>query len=276
MPNAIYPQAVTAPQGELTSTEKYTAERITWMHRWAPPLFSFRLSRAATYKFTPGQFARLGLRKEDGQFVWRAYSLCSAPDADHLEFYSVVVPQGEFTGRLCNYDVGATVLVEKKAQGFLTADRFYRNAGRKDLWMLATGTGLGPYLSILQDSQTWQQFDNLIVVHSVRHADELAYAEMLKAMQEHPPLGKAKAKLHYVATVTRENASGALQGRITALIEDGQLENAAGVALSHDWSRFMLCGNPEMVEQTRKLLKDRGFKNDRKLEPGHIAVENYW
>jgi ferredoxin--NADP+ reductase len=95
-------------------------------------------------------------------------------------------------------------------------------------------------------------------------------------MQRHPPFGNVQAKLHYVATVTREIARGALQGRITALIEGGQLENAAGVALSHDRSRFMLCGNPEMVEQTRKLLKDRGFKNDRKLEPGHIAVENYW
>lgn len=276
MPNAIDPQAVSAPQGELTSAEKYTTERITWMHRWAPTLFSFRLSRAAAYRFTPGQFARLGLRKEDGQFVWRTYSLCSAPDADQLEFYSVVVPQGEFTSRLCAYDVGATVLVERKALGFLTADRLCRGAGRKDLWMLATGTGLGPYLSIIQDPQTWQQFDNLIVAHSVRHADELAYAEMLTAMQEHPPFGNAQAKLHYVATITREIARGALQGRITALIEGGQLENAAGVAFSHDRSRFMLCGNPEMVEQTRKLLKDRGFKNDRKLEPGHIAVENYW
>ena len=277
MPNAIDPQAVSASQGELTSTEKYTTERITWMHRWAPTLFSFRLSRAAAYQFTPGQFARLGVRKEDGQFAWRAYSLCSASGADHLEFFSVVVPQGEFTSRLCAYDVGATVLVEKKAQGFLTADRFYRDAGRKDLWMLATGTGLGPYLSILQDPQTWRQFENLILVHSVRHANELAYAKMLEAMKVHSPFPNAQAKFHYVATVTRENAPGALQqGRITALIEGGKLENAAGVTFSHDWSRFMLCGNPEMVEQTRKLLKDRGFKNDRKLEPGHIAVENYW
>jgi ferredoxin--NADP+ reductase len=276
MPNAIDPQAVNAPQGDPGRSEKYTAERITWMHRWAPTLFSFRLSRAAGYQFTPGQFARLGLRKEDGQFVWRAYSLCSAPDADHLEFYSVVVPQGEFTSRLCAYDIGATVLVERKAQGFLTADRFYRGGGRKDLWMLATGTGLGPYLSILQDPQTWQQFENVVVVHSVRHANELAYAETLKAMRARPPFGDAKAKLHYVATVTRESAAGALQGRIPALIEGGQLESAAGVAFSHDWSRFMLCGNPEMVDQTRKLLKDRGFTNDRRLEPGHIAVENYW
>jgi ferredoxin/flavodoxin---NADP+ reductase len=166
--------------------------------------------------------------------------------------------------------------VERKAQGFLTADRLCRGAGRKDLWMLATGTGLGPYLSILQDPQTWEQFENLIVAHSVRHANELAYAEMLTAMQEHPPFGNARARLHCVTTVTRENVHGALQGRIPALIEGGQLENAAGVAFSHDWSRFMLCGNPEMVAQTRKLLKDRGFTNDRKLEPGHIAVENYW
>ena len=276
MTNAIDPPQATLPLAELTDTQKYSVERVTWLHHWAPTLFSFRLSRSAAHQFIPGQFARLGLRKPDGEFVWRAYSICSAPSHAYLEFFSVVVPDGEFTGRVAGYTPGDVLLVEKKAQGFLTADRFYRGEGRKDLWMLATGTGLGPYLSVLQDAETWRRFENLIVVHSVRHANELAYAKMLQAIQERAPFNDAVAKLRYVPTVTREWAAGALQGRIGALIEDGQLEKAAGVVLSLDFSRFMLCGNPQMVEQTRALLKERGFRNDRKLEGGHIAVENYW
>ena len=276
MPNAIGPPALNSPPPELTGTEKYTVERVTWMLHWAPPLFSVRLSRGPGYKFIPGQFARLGVITQQGEHVWRAYSVCSGPTADHLEFFSVVVPQGQFSSRLDHYNCGDAVLVEKRAQGFLTADRFYRGDEPKDLWMLATGTGLGPYLSMLQDPETWRRFDSLIVVHSVRHANELAYAEMLSAMQAAPLFSDARARLRYVKTVTREQTAGALNGRITALIENGELEQAAGVPLSHERSRFMLCGNPEMVEQTRKLLKDRGFRNDRKLEPGHIAVENYW
>lgn len=276
MTNAINPPRATLPLAQLTDTEKYSVERVTWLHHWVPTLFSFRLSRSAAYQFIPGQFARLGLRKPDGEFVWRAYSICSAPTVEYLEFFSVVVPDGEFTGRVAAYTTADVLLVEKKAQGFLTADRFYRSEGRKDLWMLATGTGLGPYLSVLQDAETWRRFENLIVVHSVRHANELAYAQMLQAMQERAPFNDAVAKLRYVPTVTRESAAGALQGRIGALIEDGHLEKAAGVVLSLDFSRFMLCGNPQMVEQTRALLKERGFRNDRKLEGGHIAVENYW
>lgn len=276
MSHATDPSQATLPLAELTPTEKYTVEHVTWLHHWAPTLFSFRLSRSAAYQFIPGQFARLGLRKPDGEFVWRAYSICSAPAADYLEFFSVVVPDGEFTGRVAAYTTADVLLVEKKAQGFLTADRFYRSEGRKDLWMLATGTGLGPYLSLLHDAETWRRFENLIVVHSARHANELAYAQTLKEMQSRAPFSDAVAKLRYVPTVTRELAAGALQGRIGALIEDGQLEKAAGVDLSLDYSRFMLCGNPQMVEETRALLKERGFRNDRKLEAGHIAVENYW
>ncbi len=276
MTNAINSPLATSPLVELASTEKYTIERVTWMQHWSPTLFSFRLSRGTDYQFIPGQFARLGLRKPDGEFVWRAYSLCSAPAHDYLEFFSVMVPEGEFTGKVAAYAPGDVLLVERKAQGFLTADRFYRGEGRKDLWMLATGTGLGPYLSVLQDVETWRRFENLIVVHSARHANELAYAQQLQDMQKQAPFADAVAKLRYVSTVTRESAAGALQGRIGALIEDGQLEQAAGVALSLDFSRFMLCGNPQMVDETRALLKGRGFRNDRKLEGGHIAVENYW
>jgi ferredoxin/flavodoxin---NADP+ reductase len=276
MPDSHESAVASAPLPELADTEKYTAESIIWMRHWTPTLFSFRVSRDSDYQFIPGQFARLGIRNPAGEFVWRAYSVCSAKDQDFLEFYSVVVPDGRFSSRIVAYQNGDIILVERKAQGFLTADRFYRGAGKRDLWMLATGTGVGPYISILQDAETWRQFDNLIVVHSVRLASELAYAEAFSAWQAAAPFPDARARLHYVKTVTREQTPGALGARINVLIENAELEKATGVALGDERSRFMLCGNPEMVEQTRKLLKERGFRNDRKLEPGHIAVENYW
>ena len=266
----------------LLDTDKHTAQRIVWMRFWTPSLFSFRISRAAGYAFVPGQFARLGVPRREDEMVWRAYSICSGPAEDTLEFFSVVVPDGHFSSRLARYQVGDTVLVERKAQGFLTADRFYRGEGPKDLWLLCTGTGLGPYLSILKDPETWQRFETIVVVHSVRQAAELAYADQLRAWCGTPPLAGARARLRYVATVTREPPPAAsalhpvLQGRITTLIESGALAAAADLPLSDARSRFMLCGNPQMVDDTRQLLKAHGFRNDRKLEAGHIAVENYW
>lgn len=257
-----------------TPTEKFTTQHVTWWHEWAPTLFTFRVSRDPAYHFTPGQFARMGQRKEDGNAVWRAFSVCSAPHTDYLEFYAVVVPHGEFTSLLYARRVGAEILLEKPAQGFLTADRLWRGEGPKDLWMLSTGTGLGPYLSMLSDPAVWQHFENLVVVHSVRHAAELGYVDQLKAWAQAAPY--SGARLSYVPTVTRDPESALHHGRITALIENGELEKAAGVPLSLERSRFMLCGNPEMVEQTRALLKSKGFTNDRRLVPGHIAVENYW
>ncbi len=264
----------------LADTEKYTAQRIVWMRFWTPSLFSFRISRAPDYPFIPGQFARLGVPRGGDEMVWRAYSICSGPDEDTLEFFSVVVPDGHFSSRLARYHVGDNVLVERKAQGFLTADRFYRGDGPKDLWLLATGTGLGPYLSILKDPETWRRFETIVVVHSARHAAELAYADELLEWSRAAPF--PGARLRYVSTVTRDAAAaptgGArpLHGRITTLIQTGALEDAAELRLGDARSRFMLCGNPEMVDETRQILKARGFRNDRKLEAGHIAVENYW
>jgi ferredoxin--NADP+ reductase len=260
----------------LAATEKYSVESVIWLKHWTPALFSLRITRGDIFHFVPGQFARLGLRRADGEFVWRAYSVCSAPDTGYLEFYLVTVPGGKFTDEVANYDIGAPILLERHPQGFLTADRLCRGAGGKELWMLATGTGLGPFLSMLRDAQTWREFDHLILVHSVRHAGEFAYAGEISAWQNVAPFADAKAQLHYVRTATREHAHGCLHGRIAALIENGTLAEAAGVAFDPGRSRFMLCGNPEMVEQTRKLLKARGYRNDRRLEPGHIVVENYW
>lgn len=253
--------------------ERHTEERITEVVPWTPNLFSFRTTRYRGYRFAPGQFARLGLRKDDGDIVWRAYSIASADYDEHLEFFSIVVPGGEFTSRLSRLQVGDPILVEKLAYGFLTTSRF--ECGR-DLWMLSTGTGLAPFLSILYDFSVWEQYENLVLVHSVRHRDELAYAELIRGLSSHEFYAAVAHKLRYLQVVTRERVDGALSQRITGLIENGELEREAGLKLDHDRSRIMICGNPDMVDDTRDLLTGRGFALSRRGKPGHLAVENLW
>ncbi|MEQ1517693.1 MAG: ferredoxin--NADP reductase, partial [Usitatibacteraceae bacterium] len=257
------------------TSARVTEESVLWVHRWNPALMSFRLKRDPGYVFKPGQFARIGLVKEGGETLWRAYSIVSAPQEPFLEFFLLVVPTGEFSRRVGSCNVGDTMLVEQQPQGFLTADRFKQPGRDQDLWLIATGTGLAPYISMLRDEAIWTRFENIAIVLSVRERHDLGYTEELEQLAAaHARAGFAK--FHFVKTLTRDTLHGALTGRINTLVESGALESATGVPLSDARSRFMLCGNPEMVETMRKLLKARGFRMNRKLEPGHIIVENYW
>uniref|UniRef100_A0ABX1N6F9 ferredoxin--NADP(+) reductase n=1 Tax=Aromatoleum buckelii TaxID=200254 RepID=A0ABX1N6F9_9RHOO len=253
--------------------DRFTTERIIAMRRWTPHLFSFRTTRDPAFRFVPGQFARLGLRKEDGSIVWRAYSMVSAPYDEHLEFYSIVVPDGEFTSRLARLAEGDEIFVEKMNYGFLTTDRF---EGGRDLWLLATGTGLAPFISILHDRSTWTDYERIVLVHSVRTAAELAYRDEIARLVDHPLVGDVVHKLHYVPVVTRERVAGALSARITTLIESGELERVVGFPLDHERSRIMLCGNPQMVDDGRKLLNRLGYKLSRRAAPAQLVVENMW
>jgi len=256
------------------SQDKYTVERITDVRPWTDSLFSFRTTRDRGYRFVPGQFARLGVRgAAEGSTVWRAYSIASAAHDEHLEFFSVVVPGGQFTSRLSKLREGDEIFVERKSYGFLTTDRF--QSGR-DLWMLATGTGLAPFLSILHDFETWESYDNLILVQSVRTQQELAYEDLIKGFEKREYYAEHAHKLRYARIVTREPVPGALRDRVTKLLASGVLEENVGLKLDHDRSRVMLCGNPEMVEDSRKILVERGYRLSRRGEPGHLAVENYW
>jgi len=255
-------------------SDKYTIEKITGVRPWTDSLFSFRTTRDRGYRFVPGQFARLGVKNHDtGEIVWRAYSIASAAHDEHLEFFSVVVPDGAFTSRLARLREGDEIFVERKSYGFLTTDRF--EAGR-DLWMLATGTGLAPFLSILHDFETWEKYDNLILVQSVRTQPELAYEDLIRGFEGSEYYGEYAHKLRYLRIVTREPVPGALRDRVTKLLASGVLEENVGLRLDHDRSRIMLCGNPEMVEDSRKLLLGKGFRLSRRGDPGHLAVENYW
>jgi len=150
----------------------------------------------------------------------------------------------------------------------------------RSLWMLSSGTGLAPFLSILSDLPVWESFGPLVLVHSVRTREELAYAEQIAALAQHPVIGEYlqadPTRLHYVPVVTRETLPGALSQRITTLLDNGELERAVGLPLDPAQACVMLCGNPEMVTDLRQRVQDRGFRAPRRGNPGNLAVENYW
>lgn len=255
------------------SEDKFTRQTLSDVRVWSPSLFSLRCSRDPGFRFRAGQFARLGVRKADGTVVWRAYSMVSAPHDEFLEFFSIVVPGGEFTSELSRLEAGDSLLVDRQAYGFLTLDRF---ADGRDLWLLASGTGLAPFLSILQDFEVWQRFARIVLVYSVRTARELAYQPLIHGLKDLEHLAEYADKLIYLPLVTRERAPGCLHGRITTLLSSGELERAAGLPLSPEHSRLMLCGNPQMIDDTRALLKQRDLQLSLTRRPGQVAVENYW
>jgi ferredoxin--NADP+ reductase len=255
------------------SADNFTRQTVLQVQPLTPSLFTLRISRDPGYRFVAGQFARLGVTKADGSVVWRAYSMVSSPHDEFLEFLSIVVPGGEFTSELSRLGEGDSLLVEKKAHGYLTLDRFVDG---RDLWLLSTGTGVAPFLSILQDFEVWEKFERIVLVYSVREARELAYLALIAGLEQRDYLREHAGKLRFVAAVTRESASEALPGRITTLLENGELERAAGIALTPEHSRVMICGNPQMIDDTRQLLKARELRLSLSRRPGQVAVENYW
>lgn len=256
-----------------TPDEKFTRQTITDILPLTPSLFSFRCTRDDGFRFTAGQFARLGVRTERGNLVWRAYSMVSSPYDEFLEFFSIVVPDGEFTSVLSRLKVGDELLIEKQPQGFLTLDRFVDG---RDLWLLASGTGLAPFLSILQDFTAWERFEHIVLIYSVRTEAELAYRELLQELLTRDHVAPHAHKLIFIPVVTREKVAGCLGQRITGLLDNGQLEQAAGLAMTPEHSRVLICGNPQMVDDIRKRLKQRDLQLSLTRRPGQVAVENYW
>lgn len=258
----------------MSKENKYTIEKITYLKQWTDHLFSFKITRNEAFKFIPGQFARLGLKKEDGTFVWRPYSVVSADYDEELEFYSIIVPDGEFTQRLKNLKVDDEIYVDKTNYGLLTTDRFENG---KDLWFLSTGTGLAPFISIMYDFSIWEQYENVILVHCAREAEELVYQDTINGFFTHEYYGDlVKNKLKYVKILTRDKNNADLYGRITELIENKKLEQYVGLDLTIENSRIMICGNPQMVDDTRKMLSSRGLTISKRANPGNMAVENLW
>ena len=260
---------------------------------WTPNLFSFTVSRPDSFKFTAGQFVRLGVNPSQLKYyqqteasdessdtalnedVFRAYSIVSSPFDEVIEFFSIVIPDGAFTSQLQHLQVGDELLLNTMPFGFLTLAR-YQKPLPKDLWLLATGTGLAPFLSMLQDLKTWEDYEHIVLAYSARSLDELAYVEKIESLQEDfGTLVDNPAKLIFIPIVTREPVEGALSERLPKLLLEGTLQERAGIDLDVDTTHVMLCGNPDMVEDTKEALKTLGLVMNRRGE-GNIAVENYW
>lgn len=245
--------------------QKWVEGTVVEQKRWTERLFSLRVN-AEIAGFEAGQFAKLALAVGE-EMVARPYSFVNAPRERPHEFYYVTLPEGPLTQRLCKLDSGDTLYLAPRPSGFLVLSEVPASA---KLWLLATGTGIGPFLSILKTDAPWQRFKEVVLVHAVRHAEELTYRDTIEALLAR------HGQMRAVSFVSRERATGALHGRVPAAIEDGSLEAAAGVLFSAEDSHVMICGNPEMVSDTTEALKRRGMRKHRRREPGHITLENYW
>ncbi len=241
--------------------------KVSKVQNWTENLFSITV-HAPVAPFTAGQFAKLALEIE-GERVQRAYSYVNAPGDDNLEFYLVLVPQGKLSPRLYALQPGDDMMIAKDAAGFFVLDEIPEC---QTLWMLATGTAIGPYLSILQEGKGLARFDHIVLVHAARFAADLSYLPLMQQLQQ-----RYSGKLHIQTVVSREQAAGSLTGRIPALIENGQLETATGLKMEKETSHIMLCGNPQMVRDTQLLLKEtRGMRKHFQRKPGHMTSEHYW
>ncbi|MEM6987792.1 MAG: ferredoxin--NADP reductase [Pseudomonadota bacterium] len=236
---------------------KYATEHVLDVHHWNETLFSFRTTRNLSLRFRNGEFIMIGLENEQAKPIMRAYSIASANHDEHLEFFSIKVPDGALTSRLQHLKPGDDVLIGSKPTGTLVLTDL---TPAKNLYLLATGTGLAPFLSIVQDPETYAQFDKVILVHGVRWKSELAYAEWLThTLPNHEYLGEfVREKLLYYPTVTREAFRHA--GRITHTIESDALADDLGLPpLNPETDRVMICGSPAMLTDMRALLDARGF-----------------
>lgn len=245
-------------------------ETVLSVHHWTDRLFSFRTTRDMSLRFSNGHFTMIGLESE-GRPLLRAYSIASANHEDHLEFLSIKVDNGPLTSKLQHIRPGDALIVGKKPTGTLVTD--YLLPGRR-LYLLSTGTGLAPFLSIIRDPATYDRFEQVVLVHGVRRASELAYHDYLtEELPKDEAMGElVSARLLYYPTVTREAFRN--RGRITTLIETGKLFADLGLpALDKNEDRVMLCGSPAMLAELRTMLEARGFREGNTSIPGDFVIE---
>lgn len=237
---------------------------------WAPGLFTLTLEVPGVEKFEPGQFLQLGFETPD-KHLHRPYSVAS-PHSSKLEFFIVMVPDGQLTPRLWDLKVGDRVDVSTKAVGSFTLSHC---PDADHLWLVATGTGIAPYIAMLRDGSLWSRYKRVILVHGVRHTTDLAYQVELENCAV-----ERGDQFKYVAVVSRslssDVAEAVLTGRITTVFQDGQLENAAGIPIAPDRSALMLCGNPAMLDEMEAMLVERDLSKHKTKTPGHFVIERYW
>jgi ferredoxin--NADP+ reductase len=245
-------------------------ETVTSVHHWNDTLFSFTTTRNQGLRFKNGHFTMIGLEIEDKPLL-RAYSIASANYEEEMEFFSIKVPDGPLTQHLQKLSIGDEILVGTKPVGTLIADHLLPG---KNLYLLSTGTGLAPFLSIIKDYEIYEQFDNVILTHGVRYTSELAYQDRIEnELPDNEYFGETvRDKLIYYPTVTREPFRN--QGRLTDLITSGKLFEDIGLPTPNpETDRFMLCGSPAMLDDLTSILDQMGFCEARGGKAGHYVIE---
>ena len=249
---------------------KFTEETVLWVKRHTDKLMTFAITRPEGYRFSAGQFSRLGFRDGEG-YLWRAYSIVSAEYDDTLEYFVVLIDGGPISAKFALLQEQDTLLLDKTVTGFLLPERF---ADGRDLVMLCTGSGIAPFLSQLQQADVYQRFERIALVHSVSHQNELIFNQRVQDLAEHPLVEDYQGKLSFQAVVTREATDGALNARIPELLKNGSLAKALGWEFAPEHTRFLICGNPAMVHDTFQALLSLGFAMHRNRIPGQIIMEN--
>ena len=232
---------------------------------WTDTLFSIEVE-APLPEYQAGQFAQLGLMI-DGELIKRAYSFVNAPNQHRHEFYLVSVADGLLSPRLATLPIGATLQIADHASGFFTLSEV---PDAEHLVMLSTGTAVGPFISMLRTALPWQRFSRITLVQGVRYNQDVNYVKELEHFANVHPC------FQFIPMITREAPQKGLAGRITDAIESGLLAEQGGFELTAQRCQVMICGNPQMVKESRDLLKERGFERNLRRKPGHLTVENYW
>lgn len=245
---------------------KWNIGKVIERKQWSTALFSLYVE-SDIEPFEAGQFVKIAL-KVNGEEIARPYSIVNPPDIRPLEFYCVEVPNGPLTSHLAKLCAGDEILVAPRAHGFLTLNEL---PIAKHLWMMATGTGVGPFISILGTDKLWQRYEQVILVYAVRSLSELSYQERIAQI-----LARHTSKFSFIPFISQEDSGVALSGRVPQAIIDGRLESRAEIEISSGNSQIMLCGNPQMVKDTSNILIGRGLKKHHRFNPGQITVENYW
>ena len=248
----------------------FNEERVLSVHHWTDTLFSFTTTRDASFRFKNGQFTMIGLKVEEKPLV-RAYSVVSTNYDENLEFFSIKVPDGPLTSRLQNLKVGDPIIIGKKATGTLVLDNLKDG---KRLFLLGTGTGLAPFLSLIRDPETYERYEKIVLVHGCRLVSELAYGERItQTLPQDEFLGEMiREQLLYYPTVTREPFRN--RGRITDLLTSGQLFGDLGLGpFDPAGDRFMLCGSPQLVVDLRTIFTQQGLQEGNHGEAGDYVVE---
>lgn len=249
----------------------FNDERVLSVHHWTDRLFSFTTTRNTALRFSNGHFTMIGLRQESGKPLLRAYSIVSANYEEHLEFLSIKVPDGPLTSKLQHIKVGDSIVVGHKPTGTLLID--YLLPGKR-LFMFASGTGLAPFMSIIRDPESYEKFDQLILVHGVRLVKELAYYDYItEDLPKHEILGEmVSEQLLYYPTVTREPFRN--MGRSTDLLASGKLCHDLNLsAFNPTTDRAMICGSPSLLKDLKRMFEERGFKEGNTTTPGDFVIE---